>query len=242
MNNYIENTLPNAQGLRTSEVSHLTGLSEADVAAVQSAWGAAELSAAVNRPEEGGHITRFVMYERIRQFFTTHDARGSVLEVGGAYGAIHSMFPREHIDYTPTDAPNVDVHDLPFADSTFDYVICDQVIEHVRNPFVAVEEMHRVLKSGGWLILATCFHVPVHKRGDNPTDYWRFTLDGLRELVRDFTNVYQCEGWGNREAISIIHFGGPYRFTPVQGRSQLERIVTYNEPDVPISVWVIAQK
>ncbi|MEU4605929.1 class I SAM-dependent methyltransferase [Kribbella sp. NPDC023972] len=225
----------------TVRVASAVGLSVTEVADVLDAWQSLGNVDAM-RPEDGFHITRLVMYERIRQFFRTGEHRGAVLEVGGGHGAIHAMFEPAAIEYTPTDVPQVDVHDLPYESSSFDYVICDQVIEHVRNPFVAVNEMHRVLKPGGWLLLATCFHVPVHKRADNPTDYWRFTTDGLRELVRDFSTVYQCEGWGNREAISVIHYGGPYRFTPVRGREQLERIVSYNEPDVPISVWAIVRK
>lgn len=44
---------------------------------------------------------------------------------------------------------------LPFADESFDLVTCSEVIEHIRNPGRALEEMRRVLKPDGMLLLST---------------------------------------------------------------------------------------
>ena len=38
---------------------------------------------------------------------------------------------------------------LPYADSSFDIVTTHECLEHVENPLKALEEFHRVLKSGG---------------------------------------------------------------------------------------------
>ncbi len=38
---------------------------------------------------------------------------------------------------------------LPFADNSLDFVICLQVLEHVRHPNAVIEEIFRVLKPGG---------------------------------------------------------------------------------------------
>ena len=38
--------------------------------------------------------------------------------------------------------------DLPFKDKEFDYVICNQVLEHVDNPYKFVSELARVAKRG----------------------------------------------------------------------------------------------
>lgn len=46
---------------------------------------------------------------------------------------------------------NVDNY-LPFADSSFDTVICISVMEHIYDIFSLLSEMHRVLKPGGYLI------------------------------------------------------------------------------------------
>ncbi len=42
---------------------------------------------------------------------------------------------------------------LPFAGSSFDVVICSDVLEHVQNPIKSLEEINRVLKPGGKLLL-----------------------------------------------------------------------------------------
>lgn len=46
-----------------------------------------------------------------------------------------------------------DATNLPFKDQTFEEIICKDVLEHISNANKAVEEMCRVLKEGGLLIL-----------------------------------------------------------------------------------------
>lgn len=44
---------------------------------------------------------------------------------------------------------------LPFADQTFDLVLCDWVVEHIEDPEFLVSEVRRVLKIGGWFCACT---------------------------------------------------------------------------------------
>ncbi len=46
--------------------------------------------------------------------------------------------------------------------------------------------MYRLLKPGGKLILTTRFIFPLH---DIPHDYYRFTIFGLKYLLKNFENV-----------------------------------------------------
>jgi ubiquinone/menaquinone biosynthesis C-methylase UbiE len=41
------------------------------------------------------------------------------------------------------------IHDLPFADNTFDVVHAHQVLQHISDPVLALQEMRRVVKKGG---------------------------------------------------------------------------------------------
>ena len=79
-----------------------------------------------------------------------------------------------------------DVHRLPLADNTFDCAFCTGTFEHIRDPWQAVRELHRVLKPGGMLHVDAPFMQAFHL---DPVDYWRFTVDGLRLLCKDFTEV-----------------------------------------------------
>lgn len=79
-----------------------------------------------------------------------------------------------------------DAHDLPFSDSSVDGIIFSWVLEHMKNPEKVISEMHRVLKSGGYLYLSTNFITPYHP---SPKDYYRWTADGLRVLLKDFNII-----------------------------------------------------
>ena len=64
-------------------------------------------------------------------------------------------------------------------DNCFDMVVCTEVLEHVANPFSAVQEIKRILKPYGRAYITTPFNFRIH--GPLP-DNWRFTIHGLRQL------------------------------------------------------------
>ena len=80
-----------------------------------------------------------------------------------------------------------DAHKLPFKNEEFDTVLCSEVLEHLHSPEIALAEMKRVLKSGGILILTTRFIYPIH---DAPNDYWRFTPDAFKSLLKIFEQSF----------------------------------------------------
>jgi SAM-dependent methyltransferase len=53
--------------------------------------------------------------------------------------------------------PELDMHEMPYADETFDLIVHSDTLEHVPNPVHALAECRRVLKRGG----ALCFTVPI---------------------------------------------------------------------------------
>lgn len=80
---------------------------------------------------------------------------------------------------------NVDVimeeYTIPFPDNHFDLIITGNVIEHVEDLKRWVTELHRVLRSGGILIILCPFHkIPYHPY---PIDCWRVMPDGMRFLL-----------------------------------------------------------
>ena len=69
---------------------------------------------------------------------------------------------------------------IPCVDNEFDLVIAQEVLEHINDPRKAVEEIHRVLKQGGYFYLQLPFIIGFHPC---PNDYWRFTHQGIQELL-----------------------------------------------------------
>lgn len=68
----------------------------------------------------------------------------------------------------------------------YDVVIFTEVLEHTLNPFDAINEVYRILKPGGVLVMTTPFNFRIH----NPLpDCWRISEHGLRHLLKNFSTV-----------------------------------------------------
>lgn len=79
-----------------------------------------------------------------------------------------------------------DAHQLAFADGVFDVVIIQAVLEHLIEPFVAVEEFWRVLKPDGLVLADTPFLQAVHM---GAYDFTRYTPLGQRALFKRFSEI-----------------------------------------------------
>lgn len=62
---------------------------------------------------------------------------------------------------SPLAKVKMDIHHIPFEENRFDVVLCNHVLEHVRDDILAMKEIHRVLKPGGFAILLVPFFNPV---------------------------------------------------------------------------------
>ena len=68
---------------------------------------------------------------------------------------------------------------LPFDDSSADTLLLSDVLEHVMHPWELMEEVTRILRPGGVLLLNVPFYYPLHSI---PYDYHRFTEFALRAM------------------------------------------------------------
>jgi SAM-dependent methyltransferase len=138
------------------------------------------------------------------RFVVSHATAGLTLDLGAQTGPYAAHFPRRvGLDLQP--APGVavvaDARSLPLRDAVFDAVLCTEMLEHVVEPQVAVDEMLRVLKPGGVLVLTTRFLFPIH---DAPHDYFRFTKYGLRHLLRRFEILELQEETDSIGALAVL--------------------------------------
>lgn len=103
---------------------------------------------------------------------------------------VRDLFPEKGLKYVGCDmrpGPGVDqvqnLHGLDIPDNSVGTIVCLDTLEHVEYPRKAVSEMHRVLKPNGVLIMSSVFNFPIH---GYPNDYWRFTPEAFKSLLKDF--------------------------------------------------------
>ena len=129
---------------------------------------------------------------RVREFLETFqpistDAR--VIEVGsGAHGLIFYFGSEPGVGVDPLavsygrlfpvwqrSARTVAAcgESLPFADQSFDVVLCDNVVDHAESPKQIVGELARVLSHGGLLYFTVNIHHPVYAIAARLHSGWR---------------------------------------------------------------------
>ena len=90
----------------------------------------------------------------------------------------------DSLDFFPRNDRVTYVGDIQHMDmipsNTYDTAVCLEVLEHIADPFMAMREIHRILKVGGVLIASVPHLSRLH---DEPHDYYRYTQHGLRYLL-----------------------------------------------------------
>lgn len=124
--------------------------------------------------------------------------KSPILEVGSKdYGNtpdIRSIFLKhDYVGIDMEDGKGVDlVLDLTrnnsyiqnkLGNKKFKTVICFSVLEHCQYPFKMAENITKLLDKNGILFISVPFSWRIH---GYPSDYWRFTPDGIRALFPNF--------------------------------------------------------
>ena len=148
-------------------------------------------------------------------------------------GDLHTDKPWR--EYASLAWPDFDVCAPLTEERRFDLVICEQVLEHVPDPWAAVENLRELCVPGGNVIVSTPFLIKVHEfPAYGMLDYWRFTPRGLRTLLeRSGLEVEHVGAWGNRECV-VGNFS--------DWAAQRRWLSLRNEPDFPVQVWAFARR
>jgi SAM-dependent methyltransferase len=79
------------------------------------------------------------------------------------------------------------LHKIDLPPDSVGTILCVDTLEHVEYPHRALEEIHRVLKPNGIVLITSVMDFPIH---DHPYDYWRFTPEAFKSLLKPFANSF----------------------------------------------------
>jgi len=146
-------------------------------------------------------IIRYYMYQDIKKILESYKFEGKILDVGCGQKPFRDLFSscQRYIgidfknysvnkDFTRTTPDIYFSKDyirslaLPFKSESFDNCVSFQVMEHHRNPEKMINEMLRVTKKHGYILITVPFLFGVH---EEPNDYQRYTKYGLTKLFQN---------------------------------------------------------
>jgi SAM-dependent methyltransferase len=114
-----------------------------------------------------------------------------ILDIGGYGNEARWEFDFKVLDIIEGSDIVADVTQMPeIKNESAGTIICLDTFEHIAQPFKAIDEIYRILKPGGLLILTTVLTWGYHPF---PKDYWRFTVDALELLCAKFEKIES--GW-----------------------------------------------
>lgn len=126
---------------------------------------------------------RELLKEKIKHY--SKYIRGRVLDVGAGpsdrYGVFFNCGEYVRMDIKKYEGIDVvgNAEEMPFADESFDSIVCTYVLSNIFDFGKAFLEFRRVLRINGIILLAASLIAQLH---DEPNDYWRFTEHSLKRL------------------------------------------------------------
>jgi uncharacterized protein YbaR (Trm112 family) len=114
-------------------------------------------------------------------------ANAIMLEIGAGNQALNlPNVIRMDVTLTPYVDVVGDAHMLPFLPGTFDFIFSLAVMEHLRQPFVAAQEMYDALRNGGYVCGDCCFVFAYH---GFPHHYFNASRQGLQQVFAQFEEI-----------------------------------------------------
>jgi SAM-dependent methyltransferase len=138
----------------------------------------------------------------VRAVTEAFDLPAPVLEIGSYqvegqehWANLRSLFPNKpYVGVDMRPGPGVDcvsdVESLSQHHASVGTVIAMNTFEHVPRFWRGFDEIHRVLRGDGVLLVSVPFYFHIH---NHPSDYWRFTPEALHLLLEKYPQ--RIMGW-----------------------------------------------
>ncbi|MCB8943125.1 MAG: class I SAM-dependent methyltransferase [Ardenticatenaceae bacterium] len=138
----------------------------------------------------GSIVSNSLILEELINFFKDK-AFDTLIDVGCGTKPYEPVYEKScrrsfgfDVDHSPHNLSKAaflaSAENIPLLSDSADVILCSEVLEHVPEPWQALDEMARIAKPGAWIIITTPFLVSVH---EPPYDFYRYTEFGLRHLL-----------------------------------------------------------
>jgi SAM-dependent methyltransferase len=170
--------------------------------------------------------SREYLLDFARQAASSIPRGAAVLDAGAGKSPYKNLFVEaryESADFCQVDQKTYgdityvcDLTHIPVPDGKYDLVLLTQVLEHVPEPTLVLQEIYRILKPGGALWLSAPLFFEEH---DIPFDFYRYTQYGLKHLLNtsgfNIENLTWLEGYYGTLSHQLIN---AYRALPLRPR------------------------
>ena len=122
---------------------------------------------------------------------------------------LRPLFPgMQYVGCDIREGPGVDsildLHCMELPTGTAGTVLVLDTLEHVEFPHKALEEVDRILRPSGMVVITSVMNFPIH---EFPHDYWRFTPEGFKSLLRPFRNTFVGHAGDERFPHTVVGLG-----------------------------------
>lgn len=145
-------------------------------------------------------VSRVLKFDRFMSFLEKLPRGGTVLDYGAGDRPYEELLLERFDKYIAADylaaneahaaRPDIEIANnaIDLDSASVDCVVATEVMEHLYEPKLALREMHRVLKPGGFLIGTVPFAMNEH---EEPHDFHRYTSFCLTQMFAE--TGFQCE-------------------------------------------------
>ena len=146
-----------------------------------------------------------------------------VLDAGAGNQPYKFLF--EHAKYESADFEQVDksyakstyvcnLDDIPVEDNRYDFILFNQVMEHLPDPSTVLKELFRILKPSGKILYTGPLFYEEHEQ---PFDFYRYTQFGLRKLFTDaHLNIERLDWLEGYFGTIAYQFRSIYKYLPLK--------------------------
>lgn len=142
----------------------------------------------------GNPLARVMKFDRFMDYFESLSGGENVLDYGSGDRPYESLFRKKFEKYIAADyevtnlkhgrKPDIYITDagLDLPESSVDCILLTEVLEHLYEPKIVLQDLYRVLKPGGLILGTVPFAVQEHEQ---PYDFHRYTYFGLEKMFLD---------------------------------------------------------